>query len=243
MININNETKTGVVVVAAALVFLYIFTSMGGIKKGKDDYKLNVIFDYVSGLEDKAPVKLAGVEIGEVEKVSHTYKDDETKVLVSLILSGDAKVRQDSKIRISTTGLIGEKYIEITGGSKGSPFVAKGSTITGIDPFEMEELIEMGKTLAARLDSAMQDLQKLMNDADGVLVDNKDDIRAVMVNLKDSSENLKEFSDDVKRHPWKLLIKSKENKDDGPSGSRPSGQKEDVSDARREGSKTNFGTR
>jgi len=242
MININNETKTGVVVVAAALVFLYIFTSMGGgIKKGKNDYKLNVIFDYVSGLEDKAPVKLAGVEVGEVEKVSHTYNDDETKVLVSLLLKGDAKVRQDSKIRISTTGLIGEKYIEITGGSKGSPFVDKGSTITGVDPFEMEELIDMGKSLATRLDLAMQDLQKLMNDADGLLVDNKADIRAVIVNLKDSSENLKEFSDDVKRHPWKLLIKSKENQDGAPSKDKVS--KEGPSAVPAEGSKSNFNTR
>ena len=119
-------------------------------------------------------------------------------------------MREDSKIRISTTGLIGEKYIEITGGSKGSPIVPAGKTLVGIDPFEMEELIDIGKSLAARLDSSMQDLQKLMGHADGVLVDNKDDIRATIMNLKDSSENLKEFSDEVKRNPWKLLMKGKE---------------------------------
>ncbi|HPN66268.1 MAG TPA: MlaD family protein [Candidatus Omnitrophota bacterium] len=217
MLKINNEIKTGVVVVAAALVFMYIFTAMGGgNKKMPDDYKLNVMFNYVSGLEDKSPVKLAGVECGEVEKVAHAYIDDQTKVLVTLNLRGEAKVREDSKIRISTTGLIGEKYIEITGGSKGCPVVAKGATIEGIDPFEMEELIDMGKSLAARLDAAMQDLQKLMGHADGVLVDNKDDIRATIMNLKDSSENLKEFSDDVKRNPWKLLMKGKEAPKDAP---------------------------
>jgi len=204
MFKINNEVKTGVVVVAAALVFLYIFTAMGaGGKKGPNDYKLNVIFNYVSGLEDKSPVKLAGVEVGEVEKVAHMYDDDQTKVRVTLNLRGDAKIRQDSKIKISTTGLIGEKYIEITGGSKGSPFVAKGSTLEGIDLFEMDELI-------GRLDSAMKDLQKLMGHADDILVDNKDDLRATIMNLKDSSQNLKEFSDEVKRNPWKLLMKGKE---------------------------------
>ena len=56
----------------------------------------------------------------------------------------------------------------------------------------------------------LQDLQKLMGHADSVLVDNKDDIRATIMNLKDSSENLKEFSDEVKRNPWKLLMKGKE---------------------------------
>ncbi|MFA5335709.1 MAG: MlaD family protein [Candidatus Omnitrophota bacterium] len=208
MLKLNNEIKTGVVVVVAALVFMYIFTAMGaGGKKSPTDYKLNVVFNYVSGLEDKSPVKLAGVEVGEVEKVVHSYTDDQTKVMVTLNLRGDAKVREDSKVKISTTGLIGEKYIEITGGSKGSPFVAKGSTLEGIDLFEMDELI-------GRLDSAMRDLQKLMGHADDLLVDNKDDIRATIMNLKDSSENLKEFSDDVKRNPWKLLMKGKDAKKD-----------------------------
>lgn len=202
MAKFNNEIKTGIVVVAAILVFMYISAKMGGVKV-MDGYELNVLFNYVSGLEDKAPVKLAGVIIGEVKKVTHVYDNDETKVLVKLSLNGDARVREDSKIKISTTGLIGEKYIEITGGLKGSPVVPHGKTLVGVDLYEMEELI-------ARLDSSMQDLQKLMGHADSVLVDNKDDIRATIMNLKDSSENLKEFSDEVKRNPWKLLMKGKE---------------------------------
>lgn len=202
MARFNNEIKTGIIVVVAVLVFVYISAKMSG-PKVTDGYKLNVLFDYVSGLEDKAPVKLAGVNAGEVEKVTHTYKDDQTRVLVTLALKGDAKVRQDSKLLIRTTGLIGEKYVEITGGSKGSPVIAKGSTLEGINPFEMEDLV-------AKVDSAVQDLQKLMGHADAVLVDNKDDIKATIMNLKDSSQNLKEFSDEVKRNPWKLLIKGKE---------------------------------
>lgn len=202
MAKFNNEIKTGIIVVAAILVFMYISAKMGG-GKVIGGYKLNVMFDYVSGLEDKAPVKLAGVKVGEVEKVSHVYKDDQTRVMATLALAGDAKVRQDSKLLIRTTGLIGEKYVEITGGSKGSPVIAKGSTLEGTNPFEMEELI-------AKLDSAVQDLQKLMGHADSVLVDNKEDIRATIMNLKDSSQNLKEFSDEVKRNPWKLLMKGKE---------------------------------
>lgn len=202
MAKFNNEIKTGIVVVAAILVFMYISAKMGGVKV-MDGYELNVLFNYVSGLEDKAPVKLAGVIIGEVKKVTHVYDNDETKVLAKLSLNGDARVREDSKIKISTTGLIGEKYIEITGGLKGSPVVPHGKTLVGVDLYEMEELI-------ARLDSSMQDLQKLMGHADSVLVDNKDDIRATIMNLKDSSENLKEFSDEVKRNPWKLLMKGKE---------------------------------
>jgi len=224
MAKFNNEMKTGIVVLVAVLLLLYLMLKMGGVKIS-EGYELNVLFDYVSGLEEKAPVKLAGVAIGEVKKVAHTYNDDETKVLVVLAIDKCAKIREDSKIRISTTGLIGEKYIEITGGSKGSPVVAKGRTLVGIDPFEMEELIEMGKSLASRLDSTMQDLQKLMNNANGVLSDNREDLRATIVNLKDTSENFKEFSDEIKRNPWKLLIKGKEVRPDSAAKEQKKGEK------------------
>lgn len=209
MVKLTNEIKTGVVVVVAALLLLFLVYKIGGIKTEKG-YEVKCTFTYVSGLEENSPVKLAGVKAGEVKSVGCTYDGDETKVLVTLELDEKARIREDSKIRISTTGLIGEKYIEITGGSKGSPFVKQGAVLTGIDPFEIEELIETGRTLAARIDSGVQDLQKLVNHADGVLVDNKDDIRATIVNLKDTSENFKEFSDDIRRNPWKLIMKQKE---------------------------------
>ncbi|MDP2943338.1 MAG: MlaD family protein [Candidatus Omnitrophota bacterium] len=209
MVRLTNEIKTGVVVVVAALLLLFLVYKIGGIKTEKG-YEVKCTFTYVSGLEENAPVKLAGVKIGEVKSVGHSYDGDETRVLVTLKLDEKARIREDSKIRISTTGLIGEKYIEIAGGSKGSPFIKKGAILVGIDPFEIEELIETGRTLAARIDSGVQDLQKLVGHADGVLVDNKDDIRATIVNLKDTSENFKEFSDDIRRNPWKLIMKQKE---------------------------------
>lgn len=202
MAKFTNEMKTGIVVAIAAVFLLYVLYKIGGISTEKG-YEQKCVFNYVSGLEENAPVKLAGVKVGEVRKIGFTYDGDQTKVQVSLFLNEAAKIREDSRIGISTTGLIGEKYIEISGGSKGSPFVKKGLVLQGVDFFEMEQLI-------ARLDSAMQDLQKLMGDADGVLVENKNDIRTAVMNLKDTSDNFKEFSDEIKRNPWKLLVKGKE---------------------------------
>lgn len=209
MLRLTNEIKTGIVVVVAALLLLFIIYKIGGIKTEKG-YEVKCTFTYVSGLEENAPVKLAGVKVGEVRSVGCSYDDDETRVLVTLRLDEKARIREDSKIRISTTGLIGEKYIEITGGSKGSPFVSRDAILVGEDPFEIEELIETGRMLAARVDSGIQDLQKLVGHVDGVVVDNKDDIRVTILNLKDTSENFKEFSDDIRRNPWKLIVKQKE---------------------------------
>lgn len=211
MAKFNNEIKTGIVVIVAAFFLLMLVYKVGGIKVEKG-YELHCLFGFVGGLEEKAPVELAGLKVGEVKKVVHTYEGDETKVLVTLSINEGAKVRQDSKIRIGTTGLIGEKLVAISGGSKGTPFVGKGATLVGKDPFQMEDLIETGEKLAARLDSALVDIQQLTKDVDGVVVDNKEDIRQAIINLKDTSENFKDFSEDIKKHPWKLLMKGKEEK-------------------------------
>ncbi len=211
MAKLSNEIKTGIVVVVGALLLLLLVYKIGGIKTEKG-YEIYALFNYISGLERHAPVRLSGVEVGEVKDIGISYEGNETKIMLTLSLDENAKLRQDSKMRISTLGLLGEKYVEITGGSKGSAFVEPGATFVGIDPFQMEDLVEMGEKLAARLDSSMQDLQKLMGHADSVLVENKDDIRATIMNLRVTSENFKEFTEDIKRHPWKLLMKGKEEK-------------------------------
>jgi hypothetical protein len=46
--------------------------------------------------------------------------------------------------------------------------------------------------------------------------DNKGGISNIIKNLEATSANFEAFSDNVKRHPWKLLFKGKE---------KPSGQK------------------
>ena len=122
MLKLTNEIKTGVVVVVAALLLLFLVYKIGGIKTEKG-YEGKNTFTYVSGLEENAPVKLAGVKVGEVKSVGCSYDGDETRVLVTLKLDEKAKIREDSKLRISTAGLIGEKYIDISGRSHSSPFL------------------------------------------------------------------------------------------------------------------------
>ena len=56
---------------------------------------------------------------------------------------------------------------------------------------------------------AVEELNDMIRNADEVIVVNKDKIKELISNLNATGENLKEFSADIKEHPWKLLIKSK----------------------------------
>ena len=98
---------------------------------------------------------------------------------------------EDSQIFVTTLGLMGEKYVEISAGSKGAPFVKPGSTMVGANP------------------SSMQDL---MDNANGMITDNRKTVKSAVEYLNLTAKNFSEFSDDIKKNPWKLLFRGKEKK-------------------------------
>ena len=57
-----------------------------------------------------------------------------------------------------------------------------------------------------------RDIRKLVNNVDDMVVDNRGGIDNIIADLEATARNFKEFSEDIKHHPWKLLMKGKEKK-------------------------------
>lgn len=214
MKKIGNEIKTGLMIVMCALILIFLTAKTQGAAAFKKGYNLKVQFDYASGIKKGAPVCLTGVEAGEVKDVKIEYTEDGTKVTLALGLDKAAKARRDSQVYIATMGLMGEKYLEITSGSKDSPFLENGSTIIGKEPMRMEEIMDKAMAIADNLNAGITDLRKLTKDVDLALVDNRSKIDDLITNMDETGKNFKEFSEDIKKNPWKLLIKSKEKTKD-----------------------------
>lgn len=75
-------------------------------------YEIEAVFSNCSGLRNGSPVRIAGVEVGRVEKIS--LQDYEAKTI--LRIHRDVVLQKDAIASIKTAGMIGEKYIEITPG-------------------------------------------------------------------------------------------------------------------------------
>jgi phospholipid/cholesterol/gamma-HCH transport system substrate-binding protein len=58
-----------------------------------------------------------------------------------------------------------------------------------------------------KLDESADSLMSITGKTDKLVGDNKKNIDAMMESFKDMAKNLKETTDDVKSHPWKLLRK------------------------------------
>ena len=206
---ISNEVKTGIFVVVCVAVFGMTAVKVGNFTWTKKGYTLKTVFHFTGGVKKHAPVCLSGVEVGEVKGI-HLLYGDETLVELELWLQDGVKIRLDSKALAATFGLMGEKYIEIKPGTATSEYAKEGQSIHGEDPFRMEELVEIGKKVAGDISKTTNDIGSVARHVDEIIVENHPKINDMLDNFDETSENFREFSDDVKYHPWKVLLKGRE---------------------------------
>jgi phospholipid/cholesterol/gamma-HCH transport system substrate-binding protein len=84
---------------------------------GGASYSVTARFSNLGELRLRAPVKIAGVKIGEVADIR--LDPERYDAIVSLRLSADAgALPADSSAAINTAGLLGERYIAISPGGE-----------------------------------------------------------------------------------------------------------------------------
>lgn len=201
---ISNELKTGVVVVSAIVVAAVFYIKTTDFNSGV--YKIKTYFNYAEGVKPDSIVKLSGIDVGRVESISFNYAPD-TKVELVIAIDKKAKVREDSIAYISQSGLIGDSYIGITPGSSDKQFVKDGAILISEDPIEVRKLMRKADMIAESLDKTLGEVKSLAANVNGVVTDNRPKIAGIVTNLEETSVNFKDFSNDIKKHPWKLLSK------------------------------------
>jgi phospholipid/cholesterol/gamma-HCH transport system substrate-binding protein len=134
------ETTVGIFVLIGLLCIGYMTIKLGDVSLfGDNSYSLYAQFTSVSGLRAGSPVEMLGLEVGQVERL--TIDQEKQMALVEMKIKKGVKVYDDAIASIKTSGLIGDKYVQIDPG--GSDALLKpGSTITETSsPLDIEELI------------------------------------------------------------------------------------------------------
>lgn len=203
-----NEAKTGLIVVVSVALLLGLVIKVGNFSFFSKGYKLTSKFHFTAGIKKHAPLKLSGVDIGEVHDIRLVY-GDETTVEVDFKVNEGVKIKKDSVAYVTTLGMMGEKYVEIRAGS--SPDYAQpGDELLAEDPVRFEELIKTGTQVAKDISAMAKQIEKTVGHVDEVLVDGKPKIGRMLDNFEETSVNFRDFSQDIKWHPWKILAKGKE---------------------------------
>lgn len=143
-------------------------------------YLVKGVFDTAAGLENKAQIRVAGVEAGKVE----TIELADGKAIVMFRVNPEVRLHKDSKASIRSLGLLGEKYVEVTPGSAESPLLQDGDAIqTEPSPVEMEQLANRFGAVVNDIQSVTQSLRKALGGDRGAeamqrIIDNIDRLTA-----------------------------------------------------------------
>ena len=230
------ELKVGIFIFIGIVILSVIIFSIGNFYTVKRGYTLNVIFDFANGVSIGAPVRYAGVEVGEVQDIEVYFDENENRPLVRLLVwvGQNTWINEDAKAAINTLGLLGEKYLEIIPGSRETKLLQKGDTLRGKDPVSTEELARETKAMLSKIDAMVASINKLVGDEEF-----RASIKNTATNLESLTGDMVDFinqakqgsgtigrlmSDDklyrdidemildIKANPWKLLFKPKETR-------------------------------
>ena len=113
-----------VLVLATALVGVVLWLASGGAYQTQFDRYDASVEESVSGLNPKAPVKYNGVDVGQVERI---WLDPENpqRVKLRFQIEQGTPVKVDTVATLKTQGLTGIAYVELSGGTPGSPALTR----------------------------------------------------------------------------------------------------------------------
>lgn len=115
----NSATRdliVGIFVLVGLGALAYLSLQVGGLEfGGGDKIVLKATFDDIGGLSVRAPVRIAGVKVGQVSAID---LDDELRATVYLEVESDLELSIDSSAAIRTSGLLGDQFISVELGAE-----------------------------------------------------------------------------------------------------------------------------
>jgi phospholipid/cholesterol/gamma-HCH transport system substrate-binding protein len=157
--------------------------------------KVSATFYNVSGLQPGNNVRFSGINVGTIDAIN-VINDSTVQVDMLIEKSMQPHIKIDSKVRIGSDGLIGDRILMITQGSLKSPMVRDGDFLLSYEPIETDDIIESVEISAVHLEVITLELAEILtkiNSGEGTLGRLISD-STIAENLSETMENLKSSS-------------------------------------------------
>lgn len=134
------ETTVGIFVIIGLICIGYMAVKLGDVSIfGDDSYSIYARFSSVAGLKSGSSVQMLGIEVGKVQNL--LLDQDKQRAMVELRIKNGVLVYDDAIASIKTSGLIGDKYVQVDPGG-GGDLLGQGDSIFDTNsPLDIEALI------------------------------------------------------------------------------------------------------
>lgn len=153
----------GVLIMLA--IALLIYASMTGSGTSIFDPKISFVcyFANVNGLVRGSPIWFGGVEVGNVTSLDFEVVDSprQVRVVCRVTKRIHRYLNSDTRVELGTIGILGDRYIEIVPGLKGTP-IASMDVIEVRDIGSAPAMFEAGEKALGKVDKLTSNLDTLL---------------------------------------------------------------------------------
>jgi len=178
------EIGVGVLVVTALGLLAFMAIKVGALRNVGEEIQLQVTLGDAAGLTEGAAVRIAGVQVGQVQEMGVVHD----KAVIRIAVAKSANVRTDAGIQVRARSILGEKYLEITPRSTEAALIADGATLTVTQPqTEIDELVNSLGPLVQAVDA--EAVNVAMGRLSDALEDDPDTVARMLNNIEKILEN------------------------------------------------------
>ena len=194
------ETRLGIFFALALIAAFLIMEMIGTFDFFKRGIRVHAQFSTVQELKEGDPVKMAGVQIGRVEKLELL----EDKVDVTMKLNMPDNVKTDSKAIVKFAGLMGQSFVVIRFGSTTAPKADNNTLIKTEEQPDLSMLMARLDKVASGIERATESIsgesfEKLLAPLTDFVKENSPRLTAILSNIKTISSQVAEGKGTVGR--------------------------------------------
>lgn len=160
-----SQLKVGLTVLVGSItlaVLILLMSGTGGIFTSK--LLIKSYFDDASGLRVGAPVRLQGVDVGNVVGIRVVPNRQLTPVEVTMKVSTKyiQNLRKDSLTTMETAGVLGETYVQIDSRLARGPEVQNGDELATREHPEIQDVVRQSQTTLQNMDALLKRLDRIV---------------------------------------------------------------------------------
>lgn len=161
------QLRVGLTVLFASItlaVLIFLMTGTTGLFTRK--LILYSFVDNAGGLRVSAPVRLQGVDIGNVSQISVVPNPPNKVLPVRIVMKVNAKfesfLKKDSSVRLSTAGVLGETFVDIDSTSAKGAMVRDGDSLPAQDVPDIQDVVRSSQSTLQNVDVLVRRVDRIV---------------------------------------------------------------------------------
>jgi phospholipid/cholesterol/gamma-HCH transport system substrate-binding protein len=158
------KLQVGLLLTIALALGMWASLTGGGTSIFESKNRFTCYFKNVSGLLPGSPVWMSGLEVGNVQTVKFVNLDTirQIEVVAKVKASVWPMMTEGVQVQLGTIGFLGDKYVEVIPGPKGTPVIAQLEVVPTRNVGDASAMFKQGE-------EAIKDVRRMTTSLDTVL--------------------------------------------------------------------------